>query len=97
VKSPPTALVALVLAAGVAIAIVALAIGAAATEAGVGSGTLSSESSTLLSTALGAAIGAVATYLGGRVIGGNDSQPPEPSESSEQPTRTDWPRREGEH
>jgi hypothetical protein len=70
-------LAALILAAGVAVAIVALAIGAAATEAGVGTGSLSSESSTLLSTVLGAAVGAVAAYLGTtRLRNGDTAEPP---------------------
>jgi hypothetical protein len=68
-------LVALVLAVGVAFALVVLAIGAAVTEAGLGTGSLSAESSTLLSTALGAAIGAVATYLGGRITSSSSTPP----------------------
>jgi hypothetical protein len=72
----PHSLVALVLAGGVAVALVALTIGAAVTEAGVGTGNLSTESSTLLSTSLGAAIGAVATYLGARSAAPAAPEPP---------------------
>jgi hypothetical protein len=58
-------LVALVLAAGVAIALVALAVAAAIAESSQHK-TLSEAAATLLSTSLGASIGAVATYLGTR-------------------------------
>jgi hypothetical protein len=74
--------VAFVLACGIAAAVLVLAIGAAVTEAGAGSGQLSPESSTLLSTVLGAAVGAIATYLGTR---GNVSEPVEPEEWPEPP------------
>lgn len=57
-------LAALVLAAGVAIAIIAIAVGAA-----VHSGPISAEESTLIATVLGAAVGALATFMGLR--GGN--------------------------
>jgi hypothetical protein len=53
------ALTALVLAGGVALAVVVLAVGAAVTH-----GPISTEESTLLSTVLGAAVGALATFLG---------------------------------
>ena len=73
--------------------LVALAIGAAATEAGLGTGTLSTEASTLLSTSLGAAVGAVATYLGARVgaerpesVESPPYRPPEDEQTRE------WPR-----
>lgn len=56
-------LVAVVLAAGVAICVVSLSLGIAVTT-----GPISQEDSALLSTVLGAAIGAVATYLGGRAL-----------------------------
>ena len=52
-------LAALVLAMGVAICVIALAVGTATQ-----SGPISQEDATLLSTVLGAAVGAVATYLG---------------------------------
>lgn len=55
--------VAVILAAGAALSIFALALAAAWAESQK-SLTLSTEASTLLSTSLGAAIGAVATYLG---------------------------------
>ena len=100
-------LVALVLAGGAAIALVALSIGAAVTEAGVGTGNLSTESATLLSTALGAAIGAVATYLGGRMNATPDPlayessyvepdwtpAPDTPGERPDTPT-VEWPQRD---
>jgi hypothetical protein len=62
-----TALVALVLATGVAVAIIALAIGPVWNN-----GPVSTEEATLLSTVLGAAVGAIATYLGTRGGGGPD-------------------------
>lgn len=52
-------LVAAILAAGIALAIVAICIGVATHE-----GTISAEESTLIATVLGAAVGAIATYLG---------------------------------
>ena len=57
----PRGVAALVLAAGVAIAIIAIAVGAA-----VHSGPISAEESTLIATVLGAAVGALATFLGVR-------------------------------
>jgi hypothetical protein len=76
-------LVALVLAAGAAVALIVTAVGAA-----IHRGPISQEESSLLSTALGAAIGAAATYLG---IGSHDRAPdldqPGPS-SIEQETPT---------
>lgn len=54
-------LVAVVLSAGLAIAICTLAVGAV-----VHAGPISQEESNLLSTVLGAIVGAVATYLGTR-------------------------------
>jgi hypothetical protein len=62
-------LVALILATGAALAVVTLAVGSVALN-----GPVSTEEATLLSTALGAIVGAVATYLGTR--GG--PAPPEP-------------------
>ena len=82
--SPPRSLVAFVLVIGTAVAIVALAIGAAWTEAS-NNGHVSDQASTLLSTVLGAAVGAIAAYLGGRIAGDNEPAPP-----SEQPTAA-WP------
>lgn len=82
----PSSLVALVIAGGVSLSLVALSIGAAWTEAGGGTGQLSTESSALLSTALGAAIGAVATYLGVR---SGMTPPGEASSPDELPDR--WP------
>lgn len=61
-------LAALVLAAGVGIAVVALAIGVSFTN-----GPISNEEATLLSTVMGAAVGALATYLGLR--NGNGHEP----------------------
>lgn len=68
-----TSLVALVLSTGVAIAFVALSVGAT-----FNNGPVSTEESTLLSTVLGAAVGAIATYLGTRG-GRGDGDPPAPS------------------
>lgn len=59
----PQALVALVLAAGVACAMVALAVAAGVAEASHANA-LSEAAANLLATALGAGIGALATYLG---------------------------------
>ena len=87
--SPPRSLTAFVLVIGTAVAIVALAIGAAWTEAS-NNGHVSDQAATLLSTVLGAAVGAIATYLGGRIATGND----EPSRS-EQPTQP-WPTQKGD-
>lgn len=84
--SAARSLAALVLAVGVTISIVALAIGAAWTEGSHNA--ISSQASTLLSTVLGAAVGAVAAYLGGRISS-------DASASSEQPTEV-WPARESE-
>ena len=64
----PRGLTALVLAAGIAIAIIAVAVGAAVHE-----GSVSAEESTLIATVLGAAVGALATYLGTR---DRDEEPP---------------------
>lgn len=62
---------AVILAAGTALAVIVLAVGAAATA-----GPISQEDAALLSTVLGASVGAVATYLGGR--GANrGTDPPE--------------------
>ena len=61
-------LVALVLAGGAAVALVVIAVGAA-----VHHGPISQEESALLSTALGAAVGAIATYLG---LGGREQPAP---------------------
>jgi hypothetical protein len=66
VKYRGSELVAAILAAGIALAIVAICIGVATHE-----GPISAEESTLIATVLGAAVGAIATYLGtGR--GGGD-------------------------
>jgi hypothetical protein len=67
------AVVALVLAAGVAIAVISLSIGAA-----FANGPVSTEEATLLSTVLGAAVGAIATYLGTRSAGGGGSRDSSP-------------------
>lgn len=71
-------LVAVVLAAGVAICVVSLSLGIAVTT-----GPISQEDSALLSTVLGAAIGAVATYLGGRAVTAPRSAPPVETPSSD--------------
>jgi hypothetical protein len=79
--------VALVLALGAAIAVVVIALGAALHE-----GPISQEESTLLSTALGAAIGAIATYLGiSRTRGDSEDAPLPPGGSPQalQEPRTD--------
>lgn len=68
-------LVAVVLAAGVSIAVIVLAVGSVAIN-----GPVSTEEATLLSTVLGAAVGAVATYLGTR--SSSDPPPPAPPSSS---------------
>jgi hypothetical protein len=70
--------VALVLATGIALAILAVAVGAAAHE-----GSVSAEESTLISTVLGAAVGALATYLGTR---DERHEPPEPPQYLERPS-----------
>jgi hypothetical protein len=65
-------LVALVLAGGAAVALVVIAVGAS-----VHRGPISQEESSLLSTALGAAVGAIATYLG--LAGREHSPTPAPA------------------
>lgn len=77
----PGSLVALVLAGGVAFAIGALAIGAAVAE-GSAHLNFSEPAATTLSTALGAAVGAVAGYLGFHKANGDGVAPP----PDEQPT-----------
>jgi len=62
-KLSPQALVALILAAGIACAMIALAVAAGVAEASRGTA-LSEAAANLLATALGAGIGALATYLG---------------------------------
>jgi hypothetical protein len=69
--------VALVLALGVAVAIIVIALGAALHE-----GPISQEESTLLSTALGAGVGAIATYLGISRTKGDGDDTPLPPDSS---------------
>jgi len=69
--SDPRGIAALVLALGVAIAIVAIAVGAA-----VHSGPISAEESTLIATVLGAAVGALATFLGLRHEDTGEAEPP---------------------
>ena len=73
-------LVALVLAGGAAVALVVIAVGAA-----VHTGPISQEESALLSTALGASVGAIATYLG---LGGRD-RAPAPAEVADDPNRSE--------
>lgn len=73
----PRGLAALVLAVGSALALIAIAVGAS-----VHRGPISSEESSLISTVLGASVGALATYLGGggrRPSGPPDGRPPTPS------------------
>jgi hypothetical protein len=70
-------LAALVLAGGVAIAIIAIAVGAA-----VHSGPISAEESTLIATVLGAAVGALATFLG---FHNGGEHHPEPEEHDQLP------------
>ena len=65
-------LVAIILAAGVAISVVALCMGAVLQDE-----TISAQGAALIETVLGASVGAVATYLGGR--GGN--RPPKETEA----------------
>lgn len=66
-------LVALVLSFAVGVSLVAISVSAAVTEARRAS-SVSEQAATLLSTALGAAIGAVATYIGSTIRhdGGDD-------------------------
>lgn len=71
-------LAALVLATGVALAVVVIAVGAA-----WHTGPISQSESTVLSTVLGAAVGAVATYLGGA------SRDRVPTSSSSPPTEVE--------
>ena len=75
-RSEATGYAALLLAAGVTAALVVLSIAAGIAEAHT-PGRISSEVSTLLATSLGAAIGAVATYLGGQRHHGAPDAPPE--------------------
>jgi NO-binding membrane sensor protein with MHYT domain len=73
----PRGLAAIILAAGLSIAVVALAIGTEVT-----SRNLSVEEASLLSTVLGAAVGALATYMGGTALRsrGDDKDEEPPSE-----------------
>jgi hypothetical protein len=68
-------LVAVILAAGVAICVIALALGTATQ-----SGPISQEDATLLSTVLGAAVGATATFLGTNRTTAPTEPPTEPTE-----------------
>ena len=68
-------LAAVILAAGVAICVIALALGTATQT-----GPISQEDATLLSTVLGAAVGAVATFLGsGRQTASEEPAKPPPA------------------
>jgi hypothetical protein len=73
----PRGIAAIILAVGLAIAVVVLALGTEFT-----SRSLSVEEASLLSTVLGAAVGALATYLGGSVLnrskGDDQEEPPTP-------------------
>ena len=84
----PHSMVALVMAIGVAGSLLALAVAAGITEASEHL-TLTPEASTLLSTSLGAAIGAVATYLG--VRGGGSAPPEEQAPEHDRQTDDDQP------
>lgn len=69
-------LVAIILAAGIAISVLALCMGAVIQD-----DTISNQGAALIETVLGASVGAVATYLGGRTITtrqppGNEVMPP---------------------
>lgn len=68
--------VAVVLAVGVALSIVALSGAVAYAESAQGH-VVSTEAATLLSTALGAVVGALATYMGLRSPASPDDAPPE--------------------
>jgi hypothetical protein len=61
------------MASGLSAAVVALAVGTEVT-----SRSLSMEEASLLSTVLGAAVGALATYLGGAVLRAKDDEDKEP-------------------
>lgn len=82
----PRELVAAILAAGISLAIVVICVGVA-----THSGPISAEESTLIATVLGAAVGALATYLGTSRNGGDEPEPqraPEPTSSEAPPERT---------
>lgn len=71
----PRGLAAIIMATGLALALVALAVGTEVTSRAI-----SVEEASLLSTVLGAAVGALATYLGGSAIDrphdDKDEEPP---------------------
>jgi len=74
VKLSPASLVALILAAGVACAMIALAIAAGVAEASHANA-VSEAAANLLATALGAAIGALSTYLGVKTPDSSSQEP----------------------
>jgi hypothetical protein len=86
----PHDLVAVAISIGVACSLTALAIAAAIAEASEGQ-KVSESAATLLSTVLGAAIGAVGTYLGG-VSRRQDPPPRSPGDGADENT-LEWPRR----
>ena len=83
-------LTAVVLAAGVAIAVIALSIGASVAEASAHLN-FSEPAATTLSTVLGAAVGAIAGYIGRGRQEPPVEEPPLEEEPGEQVTR-EWPR-----
>ena len=85
--------VAVILAVGVSACIVALAGAIAYAESAQGH-VVSTEAATLLSTALGAVVGALATYLGLRIDGTNGKD--DPALSDPAPAQPSYPAEEGE-
>jgi len=86
VKVPPTqGLVALILAVGASFALIALAVAAAVAEASSHLN-ISEGATSLLSTAFGAVIGAVATYVGTTRI---SADPPPPVPPAEPPSSSE--------
>jgi hypothetical protein len=72
--------VAVILAAGIAVSVVSLCMGAVIQDE-----TISNQGAALIETVLGASVGAVATYLGGWAARGNPTVPTIPVEKGEPP------------
>ena len=72
--------VAVILAAGIAVSVISLCLGAVLQDE-----TISNQGAALIETVLGASVGAVATYLGGWAARGNPAVPAVPAAKGEPP------------